>query len=84
MAAYLVEMYAPPQSPQARADLVARVHAAAAALSDGGFPVRHVRAIFLPDDETCFHLVDAPSAEVVHEVFDNARVSFTRITQALS
>jgi hypothetical protein len=38
-----------------------------------------VRATFLPDDETCFHLVEAPSAEAVAELSRRAGLGRARI-----
>ncbi len=47
---YLVEAYAPEGS-----ELEELVERARSADADG---VRHVRSIFLPEDETCFHLFE--------------------------
>ena len=40
----------------------ARVEAAARATATGGEPVRYVRSIFVPDDESCLLLVEASVA----------------------
>jgi hypothetical protein len=34
-------------------------------LRQAGIPVRYVRALHLPDDETCFHVVEAASPDDV-------------------
>ena len=41
-------------------------------LAREGTQVRYVRTTFLPDDETCFHVFEAVSGEVVAEVFRRA------------
>ena len=67
MAEYLVELYV------AQGDQnVAQRHAesaeqAGAELTREGRPVRCLRSIFVPEDETCFLLFDAPSADLVAE-----------------
>jgi hypothetical protein len=44
-----------------------------------GRPVRYVRSIFLPGDETCLDLYVASSAEAVGEATRRAGVSYDRI-----
>jgi hypothetical protein len=44
--------------------------------------VRHLQTILLPEDETCFILVEACSAEVVREAAARAGLGLDRITQA--
>lgn len=82
MASYLVEGYAP-IDPSALASAVARIRAAADALVAGGRAVRHVEAILVPEDETCFHLVEAASIEDVRELLRRADLSEMRITEAV-
>jgi hypothetical protein len=65
---YLVEVYLP-RSRAAEARVAAsRVQAAADQLSREGVPVRYVRTTVLPDDETCFHLIEAPTSAAAEEV----------------
>ena len=79
MVEFLVELYIS----RADADGVEReeqrVRRAAAALSADGRPVRLVRSIFVPEDETCFLLVEADTAETVHEAATRAAVPFERL-----
>jgi hypothetical protein len=83
MPEFLVELYAP------RADVARmrrgaqRARQAAAELSNQGTPVRYVRSIFVPDDETCFHLYRAGSVEAVREVESRAGLRFERISKAV-
>jgi hypothetical protein len=83
MPTYLVEAYMPrSQAEEARA-AGRRARAAAEELSREGTPVRYVRTTFLPDDETCFHLFEASSAEAVEEVSRRARLGRARVVRAV-
>jgi hypothetical protein len=42
-----------------------------------------VRSLFVPEDETCFLLIDAPSADVVREVVRRAELPFERVSETL-
>lgn len=81
MASFLVEAYTPEAA--AIAEIEARVRRAAEDLSQTGTPIRHLRSIFVPQDETCFHLFEAPSAEAVREATQRARLAPQRIVEAL-
>jgi hypothetical protein len=72
---YLVERY----MPAARAG---QLDSAIAALA-GDEGVRHVRATLVPVDETCFHVVEAPSREAVGEALKRAAISYERIVEAV-
>jgi hypothetical protein len=80
---YLVEVYLP----RSRADEArvagSRVQAAAEQLSREGEPVRYVRTTFLPDDETCFHLIETPTAAAAEEVSRRAALGRARIVAAI-
>jgi hypothetical protein len=60
MPTFLVETYAP-----AAAGLPELVAHARAACGDG---VRHVRTIFVPEDETCFHVLEACSQDALSAI----------------
>ena len=51
--------------------------------SGEGEPVRYVRTTFLPDDETCFHVFVADSAETVDKVCRRAGLGRVRIALAV-
>jgi len=42
-----------------------------------------VRTTFLPEDETCFHIFEASSAEIVQEVVRRAGLRRSRIVPAI-
>jgi hypothetical protein len=60
-----------------------RARAAAEQLSREGTCVRYVRTTLLPDDETCFHVFEALSADAVSEVGRRARLNWARIVRAV-
>ena len=83
MPSYLVEIYLPRSRPQHAHATAGRARAAAEELSDEGLPVRYVRALFLPADETCFLLFEAASVVAVEAVSRRARLGGARIVLAV-
>jgi hypothetical protein len=45
--------------------------------------VRYVRAILVPEDETCFHVLDAASADIVDGAAREGAVRVERIAEAV-
>ena len=45
-------------------------------------PVRWLRSIFVPEDETCFFLYEAETAEQVEEAARRAAISYEHIAEA--
>jgi hypothetical protein len=81
MTSFLVEAYTP-----AMVNLVeveARARRAAAQLAEAGTEVRYLHAIFVPADETCFHLFEAASADAVRAASERAGLSAQRIVEAV-
>ena len=60
-----------------------RAHAAADELAREGMRIRYVRTTFLPEDETCFHLFEAQSAEAVREAGRRAGLGPIRVVGAV-
>lgn len=83
MRGYLVEVYLPRSRAHEARAAARRLRAAAEELSYGGAPIRFVRTTFLPDDETCFHLFEAGSAEVVEAAVGRARLGHARVLRAV-
>jgi uncharacterized protein DUF4242 len=80
---YLLETYVPrSRAAEARAS-GRRAKAVAEELSRDGTRVRYVRTTFLPDDETCFHLFEAVSANAVEEVSRRAKLGRARVVPAV-
>jgi hypothetical protein len=83
MATYLVEAYMPRSHAQEARAAGRRARAAAEELTREGTSVRYVRTTFLPDDETCFHLFEAVSADAVEELARRADLGRARVIPAV-
>ena len=82
MATYLIETYLSRSRAGELEAATARLRAALAAASTVEGPVRHVRSFFVPEDETCFHVVEAPSIETTVEISHRAGLLPERIVEA--
>ena len=81
MPLYLVEVYAPRSAADEARSAGYRARTAAEALARDSIAIRYIRATFLPDDETCFHVFEAPSTEVVTQVATRAGLGRTRVIE---
>jgi hypothetical protein len=81
MTQYLVELYVSRTNCAAVAVGWARLTRAAAELTAEGKPVRLVRSIFVPEDETCFVLVEAATVADVTETAGRAGVPCERVVE---
>jgi Protein of unknown function (DUF4242) len=84
MADYLLELYISRTDPGAVERGAERARLAAEQLTHEGVPVRFVRSIFVPEDETCFLLYRAESAEAVRDAVRRASLPFERIVAAVA
>jgi len=82
MTRFLVEAYTPATTGIAAVE--ARARRAADDLAQAGNDVQYVRAIFVPADELCLHLLDAASVEVAHDLVQRAGISPDRIVEAVA
>lgn len=83
MPEYLVEVYVPKSGAAGVRHAAARARETAQQLSSEGIAVRYVRAIFVPEDETCFHVFEATSPEAVRAASERAEFPAQRIVQAV-
>ena len=60
-----------------------RTEAAAESSPRDGVRIRYLRTTFLPDDETCFHLVEATGTDEVGELCRRAGLTNARVTRAV-
>ena len=84
MAEYLVELYVAHGDHSTARLLAERAERASAELTGEGRPVRCLRSIFVAEDETCFLLYEAPSAELVAEAVGRAGLRHEHISAATS
>ncbi len=84
MAEFLLETYVAETDRAACAREAERCRLAADEVTREGTPVRFLRWIFVPEDETCFYLYEAASAELVREVARRAQLPFDRVAEAVA
>ena len=83
MAEFLVELYVSRTDPDAVGRDAERARAASAELTREGTPVRFMRSIFVPEDETCLFLFEAGSLDVVREAARRAELSFDHVAETV-
>ena len=81
---YLVELHRPQDGWGELQSVAARARAAAEQLRAGGTPVRFLRSLFVPEDETCFLLFEGESRGSVRRVVAHAGLGFGGFVQTLS
>jgi hypothetical protein len=81
MPSYLLEVYVSKLDSVPRASEDARRVANAAAPEAG--ELRYVRTLFLAEDETCFHVFEAPSREALVQAAQRAGLREARVTEAI-
>jgi hypothetical protein len=84
MSEYLVEVYHPRSTASAPQPSPEEVRNAAETLSRRGREVHLLRVILVPDDETCFYLFKADSADHVQEAAARAGLKLERLVAAVS
>jgi hypothetical protein len=84
MSEFLVEAYLPRGAGQLGVPSAEQLFQTAEELAAKGTSVRLVRSIFVPEEETCFHLYQADSIQAVAQAAALAGLSFERITEAVS
>lgn len=80
MPSYLVETYQPSDDVQRVAD---RLRDAVEDLVREGIAIRYLRATVVPDDEACFHLVEAPDVATVEAACRRAGLDRPRVVAAI-
>jgi hypothetical protein len=81
---FLVELYVSRTDGTAVESNARSARKAAEELTAEGRPVRYVRSLFVPEDETCFFLYEADAAADVEEAARRAALPFDRVALALA
>jgi hypothetical protein len=84
MSEFLVEIYTSREAAELALTHVEDVSRAADQVSENGTGVRLLRAILVPEEETCFYLYQSSSVDAVREAATRAGLRFERITEAVS
>jgi hypothetical protein len=83
MATFMVERYLPGAGARqaAAAELLAKQ--VAMHLRAEGATVRHLRSLFVPEDEQCFVLFQAASAHALAEAIERVGIAYERIAEVI-
>lgn len=84
MSEFLLELYVSRTDRKAVGAGAERARRAAEQLTREGTPVGYVRALFLPEEEICFYLYEATSADDVREAARRAVLPFERVVATVS
>jgi hypothetical protein len=84
MGSFIVELYIARGEERALARAVELTQAAAERLTHQGTPVRHLRSLFVPEDETCFLLLEAEDAQTAQAAAGAAGLPFERPATAVA
>jgi hypothetical protein len=84
VAEFLLELYVSRTGGAAVERGEKRARIAAEELTQEGTPIRFVRSIFVPEDETCFYLYEAETVEAVRTAAGRAELEFDRVTEAVA
>lgn len=84
MPKYMVELYVPRDDYAAVERGVEQTRRAAELLTGHGTPVRYLRSIFVPEDETCFFLLEAADADSAQAAARATELPFERVATAVS
>jgi hypothetical protein len=79
---FLVELYVSATEMEGLTHRLSCARTAAELQSAQGVPVRYVRSILVPEEETCFVFYDAPSREAAGETARLAKLAFVCVAAA--
>ena len=81
MSEFLVELYISCTESNGVESRAERAQRAAAELTAAGTPVRFVRSIYVPTEETCLFLFEAASIDGVREAAHRAALPFDHVVE---
>ena len=79
----MIQLNRPSDGWRSMIELAARARCASDELRDEGRDVRFLRSVFIPEDDACLHLYQAPSADEVRAAAIRADISFAAIAKSL-
>lgn len=84
MAEFVLEMYVSRTAPELVELGADRARTAADSLRHDGRPVELLRTIFMPQEETCFFVYEATSADDVREAARLAALPWERVVESVT
>ena len=84
MPEFVVELYIARTNAAAMRGAARRARLAAQELAALGTPVRYMRSIFVPEDETCFLLYEAASPDAVRGAVARADLPTDRVAEVIA
>jgi|SRR6187551_547714 len=81
---YLAEVFAPHGNVDSQRAAAERLGAAVTALASSGEQIRHLHSVFVPDEETVFHMLESERPVVVDQALRDAGVEAERVHPAIS
>jgi hypothetical protein len=84
MREYLLELYVARTDAAAMSMAARRARLAADEMTGDGTPVRCLRSIFVAEDETCFLLYEAVSADAVRKAAVRAGLTFDHVAEVVA
>jgi uncharacterized protein DUF4242 len=84
VATYVIESYMSRTGTGELDAAAARLRDATAGMPESAGRVRYLRSMFVPDDEICFHVIEAPSQDLAIDAARRAGLTPDRIVMAES
>jgi hypothetical protein len=84
LARFTVELASPEGGWAAIEVATARARHAAEEMRAEGTPVRFLRSIFVPEDETCFFLYEGPSADAIRAAASRAELGERQVQETIT
>lgn len=81
---YLVELHRPDAGWAELREAAGRARETAAALRATGTPVRFLRSVYVPEDDVCFLLFEAPSEDTVRDALGRAGLAAGAVATTLA
>jgi uncharacterized protein DUF4242 len=84
VARYTVELNRPSGGWTGIEAATARARRVAEEMRGEGTPVRFLRSVFVPEDESCFFLYEGPNADVVRDAAGRAELAVAHVDETIA